>query len=58
MKLLIAYESFFGNTEQVALTIGCAFDSQGEVRTIRANEVYIEKITGLDFFSGNVILTR
>ena len=49
MKVLIVYYSFFGNTEQIALAIGSALDSQGDVETIRVNEVNIEKITGLDF---------
>jgi flavodoxin len=48
MNVLIIYDSFFGNTEQIALAIGSALDSQGNVETIRVNEVKMEKLTGLD----------
>jgi flavodoxin len=49
MKVLIVYDSFFGNTEQIARAIGSAPDSQGDVETIRVNQVKTDRLTGLDF---------
>ena len=38
MKILILYDTVFGNTEQIARSIGDAFKSHGEVMVIRADK--------------------
>lgn len=48
MKALVAYDSVFGNTEQVARAIGAALGSPDEVETRRVTDVEPEQLTGLD----------
>lgn len=48
MKALVAYDSVFGNTEQVAHAIGAALGSPDEVETKRVTDVKPEQLTGLD----------
>jgi flavodoxin len=48
MKALIVFDSFFGNTEQVARAIGDALASQGEVDVLRVGDVGPEHLSGLD----------
>ena len=48
MKVLIVYDSVFGNTEQIAHAISDSLGSKENVETLRVNDVRIEKITGLD----------
>jgi flavodoxin I len=48
MKILIIYDSFFGNTEQIAQAIGKAMDSQQNVEIFRASQVKPEQLTGLN----------
>jgi len=48
MKVLIVYDSVFGNTEQIAQAMGNSLGSKENVETLRVNDVKIEKITGLD----------
>ncbi len=48
MKVLIVYDSVFGNTEQVAQAIGNALGSQEDVETLRVSNVEPEKLTGLE----------
>jgi flavodoxin len=48
MKILIIYDSFFGNTEQIALAIGNALSSLEDVETIRAGNVKPEQLTGIN----------
>lgn len=48
MKALIVYDSFFGNTEQVAQAIGKALDSQAEVEVRRVTEVQPTQLTDMD----------
>jgi len=47
MKVLIVYDSVFGNTEQVAQAIGNALGSQEDVEILRASNVKPEQLTGL-----------
>ena len=47
MKVLVAYDSFFGNTEQIARAIGGALGSQEDVATLRVADVTPEQLTGL-----------
>ena len=48
MKVLIIYDSVFGNTEQVAQAIGNALGSQEDVEILRVSNVKPEKLTGLE----------
>ena len=48
MKVLIIYDSVFGNTEQVAQVMGSALGSQAEVNILRVGDVKPEHLTGLD----------
>jgi len=48
MKILIVYDSVFGNTEQIAHAISDSLGSKENVETLRVNDVKIEKITGSD----------
>ena len=48
MKILIIYDSVFGNTEQIAQGIGNALGSRENVGTFRVNNVKPEQLTGLE----------
>lgn len=48
MKAMIIYDSFFGNTEQVAQAIGKALDAQAEVDIRRVTEVQPARFADLD----------
>jgi len=48
MKALVIYDSFFGNTEQIAQAIGHALGSQGDVEMRRVSDVKPEQLTGLN----------
>ena len=47
MKALIVYDSFFGNTEQIAQVIGSALGSEKDVEIFRVGDVKLEQLTGL-----------
>ena len=47
MKALVVYDSFFGNTEQIARAIGNALGSQNDIEILRVNNVKPEQLTGL-----------
>ena len=47
MKALVVYDSFFGNTEQIAQAIGNALGSQEDVQILRVSNVKPEQLTGL-----------
>lgn len=49
MKLLVVYDSFFGNTEKIAQAIGEALRPKGEVSVLRVGDVRPEDLTGLDW---------
>ena len=48
MKVLVVYDSVFGNTEKVAQEMGAALSSQSEVKTLRVGDVKPDNLTGLD----------
>jgi flavodoxin len=48
MKVLIVYDSYFGNTEEVAQAMGDALRPKVEVEVRRVAEVQPEQVTGLD----------
>ena len=48
MKVLIAYDSVFGNTEKVAQAMGEALAAHGEVEVRRVGEVQPGQLSGLD----------
>lgn len=47
MKALVVYDSFFGNTEQIARAIGDALAAQADVQILRVGDVKPEHLTGL-----------
>ena len=47
MKVLIIYDSSFGNTQQIAQAIGHALGSQEDVEVLRVGNVKPEQLTGL-----------
>ncbi len=48
MKVLVIFDSVFGNTEKIAQAIGEAFGSKNEVSVVRVGKVSIEQLKGLD----------
>ena len=48
MKILIVYDSFYGNTEQIAQAIANALSLRGEVETIRVQALEAGQIKGAD----------
>ena len=48
MKVLIIYDSVFGNTEQIAQAMGNALGSQADVNVLRVGDVQPEQLTGLN----------
>jgi flavodoxin len=49
MKALVVYDSFFGNTEQIAQAIGKALGSSPEVEVVRVTAVKPEQLSGLQW---------
>ena len=49
LKALIVYDSFFGNTEKIALAVGKAFGNAKEVTICRAVDVKPNMLDGLDY---------
>lgn len=47
MKAMVAYDSAYGNTEQVAQAIGDALGPKEDVRVVRVGEVNPEQLAGL-----------
>ena len=47
MKAIVAYDSTYGNTEQVARAVGAALGSGDSVETIRVGEVTPERLAGI-----------
>ena len=52
MKALIIYDSFFGNTEKIALAVGKAIGNQKDVRVSRVADVSLDQLEDL-----NVLIT-
>jgi flavodoxin len=48
MKVVIVYDSFFGNTEKIANAISESLCSPEDVRTFRVNGIKPDQLTGLD----------
>ena len=48
MKVLIVYDSVFGNTEQIAQAIGNSLGSKENVEILRVSEVKPEQLIGLE----------
>jgi flavodoxin len=48
MKVLVVYDSAFGNTEQIAQAIGSALGSPEEVATLQVRDVKPEQLTGVN----------
>ena len=50
MKVLIVYDSVFGNTEKIAQAIGSGLGSQVDVKLFRVTDIKVEQVAGLDIF--------
>jgi flavodoxin len=48
MKVLVVYDSIFGNTEIIAQAIGNQFGTQSDAVTVRVGDVKPEQLTGLE----------
>ncbi|HDK26267.1 MAG TPA: flavodoxin family protein [Candidatus Atribacteria bacterium] len=48
MKILIIYDSFFGNTEKIAQAVGNSLSSKENAETIRVSKVKPEQLIGLE----------
>jgi flavodoxin I len=48
MKVLILYDSFFGNTERIARSMGDALASAGEVQVSKVGDVGVEVLAGVE----------
>jgi flavodoxin len=48
MKVMVVYDSMYGNTQQIAQAIGEALGSQAEVGVYRVGELRPEQLVGLD----------
>jgi len=49
MKVLVVYDSVYGNTEQVAFAISNSLSSEGNIEKVRVKELNIEQLQGLDY---------
>jgi flavodoxin len=49
MKMLVVFDSVFGNTEKIAREIGAALSAVGAVEVLRVGEVSLEQLKGLDY---------
>jgi len=47
MKALVVFDSFFGNTEQIALAIGEALGYGSDVKVLRVSDIQPEYLTRL-----------
>jgi len=47
MEAIVAYDSAYGNTEQVAHAIGSALGSQKDVETLRVGDLTPERLSGI-----------
>jgi flavodoxin I len=48
MKALVVFETYFGNTEKIALAIGNALGSGEEAATLKATDVKPDQLAGID----------
>ena len=48
MKILVVYDSQYGNTEQIAKAIASGLSSSGEVRILKISEVKSTDISGIN----------
>ena len=48
MKVVIVYDSMYGNTEKIAQAIGSAFGAQADLTILRVGDVKPEHFTGLN----------
>ncbi len=48
MNALIIYDTFFGNTEQIAKAVGNGLGSQAEVKIVKVSETKPEQVRGMN----------
>jgi flavodoxin len=49
MKILVVYDSVYGNTEQVACAISNSLSSEGNTEKVHINELKVEQLQSLDY---------
>ena len=49
MKISILFDSYFGNTEQIAQAIGNALNKNNDVEVLRISEISWQKVSDADF---------
>jgi len=49
LKVLVVYDSVYGNTEKIAFAISDSLSSEEKIETVRVNEIKSEQIAGLDY---------
>jgi flavodoxin I len=47
MRALVVYDSFFGNTEQIARSIAASLGSEAEVGVVKVSDVGLAQLVGL-----------
>ena len=47
MKILVVYDSIYGNTKQIAFAISNYLSSEGNIETVHVNELKLEQLQGL-----------
>ena len=50
MKIVVLYDSYFGNTEKIAQTIGQSFDNTHQVKVLKVNTMTLDQLKGVDVF--------
>ena len=48
MKIVVLYDSLYGNTEVIAQLIGNVLKKQGEVAVTRAGTLFVDQLAGID----------
>ena len=50
MKIVVLYDSYFGNTEKIAQTIGQSLDSSHEVKVLKVSDMTLDQLKGTEVF--------
>lgn len=48
MKIVVLYDSYFGNTEKIAQTIGQSFGGGHEVQVVKVSDMTLEQVKGIN----------
>ena len=50
MKIVVLYDSYFGNTEKIAQTIGQSFDNTHQVTILKVSDMTLDQLKGAEVF--------